>query len=291
MIKKLPFFLFFITLTSFNTLNAQVVLLEEDFSTATGVGNSFSLTTWNQVRDNNTSFADGWSTDDGGAWVVDGYNNAGTTGAMRINMTNNVKRDYLVTPLVDLSAITGTVTVSWDMSYRRINSTTIYQEMNAGDRIKLLVSLDQGNTFSELQSFSNTTTIATAGETFSVELTDPSYFISDVQFAFYAFEGPITTLATNVFIDNFKIEDTTTLSTTDVSSPVTMELYPNPTEDNINVKGIKLSNVQLYTILGVKVPVNYIESTIYTSSLASGIYLIKLTDKNGNNEIRKFIKK
>ena len=293
MIKKLQFLSIFITLITFNTINAQIVLLEEDFSTATGIGNNFSLTGWNQMRDSDTSFANGWTEDDNGAFVVDGYNNDGATGAIRVNMTNNVKRDFLLTPFVDLSAIpvTSTITVSWDMSLRRTNSTTVYQEMNAGDEIRLLVSLDGGSTFTSLALFDSTTTIPFAGQTFSVELTNPSYFINNIQFAFYAFEGPLTTLATNVFIDNFKIEDTTSLSTANIASPVTMELYPNPTKDNIHVKGTELSKVELYTILGVKVPVKYANSTIYTSSLASGVYLVKLTDKNGNNETRKFIKK
>ena len=293
MIKKIQFLLIFITFSSFNMINAQTVILEEDFSTATGIGDNFSLTGWNQIRDNNASFEDGWSTDAGGAWIVDGYNNEGTTGAMRINMTNNVKRDFLLTPFVDLSntSLTGTITVSWDMSYRENNSTTEYQIMNPGDRIKLLVSTDGGTTFSELRSFSNVITLPDSGETISVQLTNPSYFINNIQFALYAFESSTTTLATNVFIDNFKIEDTTSLSTANITSPVTMALYPNPTKDNIYVKGAQLSQVELYTILGVKVPVKYANSTIYTSSLASGVYLVKLTDKNGNSETKKFIKK
>jgi len=287
MIKILHCFLVFFT---FNSINAQV--FSEDFSEASGVANSFSLDGWNQTRDTNDSFEDGFSVDSGGAWIADGFNNDGTTGAMRINMTNNVKRDWLTAPSVDLSTTpsTGSYTVEWKMAFTPNNGET-FQTLNSGDQIRLLVSIDGGVTYSSLALYDSSTTIPQWGETFSVELSDPSYFVSDVRFAFYAFESNTTVNATNVFIDDFQITDYSSLSTTDITISQGVDIYPNPTLDNLNVKNVSLSEVQLFTLLGQKVPVDFNESTIYTSKLTTGTYILKLTDEKGYTYTSKFIKK
>ncbi|MBU2937996.1 T9SS type A sorting domain-containing protein [Lacinutrix sp. C3R15] len=190
---------------AFNVMSGQV--FSEDFTGVSGVGNSFSLTGWNQTRDTDASFADGYSVDNGGAWAKDGFNNNGTADAVRINMTNNVKRDWLLAPSIDLSTTpsSGMYTVSWDMAFTPNNGST-FQALNDGDEIRLIVSTDNGSTYQSLALYDSATVIAAGGETFSVAL-DASYYSSDVQFAFWAYEGSVTTNATNVFVDNFMIKD------------------------------------------------------------------------------------
>ena len=277
-----------------NSMYAQTVVLSEDFSGIANsqTGNGFSLSGWNQTRDTDVNFTDAWSVDDGGAWLRDGFNNNGTTGAIRINMTNNVKRDFLISPTVDLSATpsTGSYTVSWDMAFtNNSNTATTFQALNAGDEIHLVVSTDGGTTFTSLMSFDNTSTILDGGETFSVDL-DNTYFSSTVVFAFWAFEGNVTTLATNVFVDNFEVAEAAALSI-DESTLSDVSIYPTLTSNNLQVENINLQEVKVFTITGEMVSVKFQDSTVFTNSLNTGMYFIHLTDLEGNNFTRKFIKK
>ncbi|MUU79116.1 T9SS type A sorting domain-containing protein [Winogradskyella endarachnes] len=276
------------------TISIQSQVFSEDFSglTSTATGNNFSLGDWNQTRNTDGTYANGYSVDDGGAWLRDGFNNNGTTGAIRLNMTNSVKRDWLIFPLVDLSTTptSGSYTIEWDMAFAAHGSGTTFQALNAGDEIRLLVSVDGGSTFTSLAAFDSTSVITDGGETFSVELSDSSYFVNDVQFAFWGFEGDITTNATNVFLDNITITDSSTLSSEDLSFTEGADLYPNPTSENLFVKDLALKKVELFTMIGRKVSVEFNDSTIFTSALAAGTYIVQLTDENGYTFTNKFIK-
>jgi len=68
-------------------------------------------------------------------------------------------------------------------------------------------------------------------------------------------------------------------------------VYPNPTVSNLNIKmNSNLKRAIIYSVLGNKV----LETTskkITTSSLKSGLYLIKIEDENGTVSTKKFIKK
>ncbi|WOI22415.1 T9SS type A sorting domain-containing protein [Nonlabens ulvanivorans] len=278
----------------YNSIYSQVVVLSEDFSGIVNnqTGNSFMLPGWNQTRDTDVFYTDGWSVDNGGAWLRDGFNNNGTTGAIRINMTNNVKRDFLISPMVDLSMVpaTGSYTVSWDMAFtNNNNSATTFQALNPGDEIHLVVSLDGGATFTSLMFFDSASTIINGGETFSVDL-DSSYFSSTVVFAFWAYEGNVTTLATNVFVDNFEVAESAPLSIDELSSIEEVSIYPTLTTDNLQVENCELHEVILFTVTGKQISVEFNDSTIYTNYLESGIYFAQLIDVNGNVFTRKFIK-
>jgi len=278
-----------------NAIYGQVVVLSEDFSgIANGqTGNSFNLSGWNQTRDTDVNFTDGWAVDDGGAWLRDGFNNNGTTGAIRLNMTNNVKRDFLISPTVDLSATpstgTGSYTVSWDMAFASNNNGNTFQALNDGDEVHLVISTDGGSTFTSLMSYDSASTIMDGGETFSVEL-DSSFFSSTVVFAFWGFEGNVTTLATNVFVDNFEVVETATLSINETFNKE-ISIYPTLTSDNLYVDNHELQVVDIFTLTGKIVPVQFSDSTIYTNLLNAGIYFIQLTDVEGNTSTSKFIKK
>ena len=286
MIRILQCFLVFF---AFNVMNGQV--FSEDFTGVSGVANSFSLGDWDQFRDDDDNYANGSSNTTGGAWAADTFNNESTSDAIRINMTNNVKLDWLTTPLIDLSATpaSGSYFIEWDMAFS-INNESTFQALNEGDEIRLLISKDGGDTFTSLALYDSNTIIAEGGESFSIELSDNSYFVDNVQVAFYAFESDITTNATNVFIDNLVIADET-LSTTDLTISEGFDLYPNPTTDDLYVKNVQLSEVQLFTLIGRKIDVEYSGSTIHTSALAAGTYIVKLTDDKGYTHTSKFIKK
>jgi hypothetical protein len=75
-------------------------------------------------------------------------------------------------------------------------------------------------------------------------------------------------------------------------------LYPNPFSNNITINASqqteKVSKIEIYSTIGTlvrKVHIKTAETTIDTSDLANGIYLIKLTSSTGKHSVQKMIKK
>ncbi|WP_298553333.1 T9SS type A sorting domain-containing protein [uncultured Algibacter sp.] len=97
------------------------------------------------------------------------------------------------------------------------------------------------------------------------------------------------------YIDQIQILDANPLSTLDVELENSISLYPNPAQSSFKVtsrKNVEIENVLVYTILGKQIKnltkINKNEYDI--SSLASGMYLVKMTDSNGGVASKKLIK-
>lgn len=75
------------------------------------------------------------------------------------------------------------------------------------------------------------------------------------------------------------------------SQTQTVQIYPNPTSDVLNVKGFDLKNVQVFDLSGKKIDVKIDGNVINTSKLQTGGYVIQMTDANGNVVSRRFSKK
>ncbi|MBP5642756.1 MAG: T9SS type A sorting domain-containing protein [Bacteroidales bacterium] len=71
------------------------------------------------------------------------------------------------------------------------------------------------------------------------------------------------------------------------------EIYPNPTNGNIMVKGENINLVEVYNLCGQKVlSVNgSADVDVNMSSLSSGVYMVKVIDVNGNSSVNKVIKR
>ena len=71
------------------------------------------------------------------------------------------------------------------------------------------------------------------------------------------------------------------------------EIYPNPTENSIVVKGNNINEVEVYNLCGQKLmSVNGSQNVnVNMSSLKSGVYMVKIIDNNGNATINKIVKK
>jgi hypothetical protein len=71
-------------------------------------------------------------------------------------------------------------------------------------------------------------------------------------------------------------------------------IYPNPTTSNFTLKGAKNAFYQIdfYTINGMKVKSiqSKANESINISSLASNIYILKVTDQHGDTQYSKLIK-
>jgi hypothetical protein len=87
------------------------------------------------------------------------------------------------------------------------------------------------------------------------------------------------------------------LSTTDLFSNNTI-LYPNPFSNSILIdsgnQNEKVEKIEIYNTIGAlvkRVRTKKEVTTVNTSNLAKGIYLIKLTSNSGNTIIKKMVKK
>jgi hypothetical protein len=82
--------------------------------------------------------------------------------------------------------------------------------------------------------------------------------------------------------------DTPTLNTT------TLLIYPNPVKDVMNIAletGVEAKSVVIYNMLGAQVKRANQTSQIDVSDLNSGVYLVKVTDSQGRNVVKRIIKR
>ena len=70
-------------------------------------------------------------------------------------------------------------------------------------------------------------------------------------------------------------------------------VYPNPANDVINVKGDEIQYVEIYNSIGLKVLSKDVNNSasINIADFASGVYFLRVTDRNGNVSTTKIIKR
>ena len=71
-------------------------------------------------------------------------------------------------------------------------------------------------------------------------------------------------------------------------------IYPNPTNGNITICGEEIDMVEVYNICGQKVmtvEANSNNVNVNMSELTTGVYMVKITDKNGNSTVNKVVKR
>lgn len=100
----------------------------------------------------------------------------------------------------------------------------------------------------------------------------------------------------NVNVGDIEISEITFAPNTKLSSntieDVNFSLYPNPVSDVLNITSTSaVAKIAVYNITGQKVLESNGGSQVNVSQLASGVYLIKLSDENNNILTKKFIKK
>lgn len=90
----------------------------------------------------------------------------------------------------------------------------------------------------------------------------------------------------------FELYGDTNLSTKDIDKETKIDVYPNPSSDNINIKtqNTKLKSVSIYSLDG-KLVHSGEHSLINVKTLPIGHYLIKVELANGSINTIKFIKK
>lgn len=87
--------------------------------------------------------------------------------------------------------------------------------------------------------------------------------------------------------------NTVVLGVQTVTEDKNVAVYPNPTNDVINLKGDEIQFVEIYNSMGAKVAVKNVSdsSSINIADFASGIYFVRIFDKKGIVATEKIIKK
>jgi hypothetical protein len=83
-----------------------------------------------------------------------------------------------------------------------------------------------------------------------------------------------------------------TLSSANFEQKVAARLYPNPVQNRLFIATQETYNYKIYSILGSKVSEGtlLVGTSIDCSDIATGIYLLRLTNNTGTNTTLKFIK-
>ena len=68
-----------------------------------------------------------------------------------------------------------------------------------------------------------------------------------------------------------------------------IEVFPNPVENFVTIKGEEIINVQILDLAG-NVLVNTASDQINLTSLDSGVYFVKVKNSSGGSMTKKFIK-
>ncbi len=209
-----------------------------------------------------------------GIWTVDGFLNAGTTGAMKVNLYSTDRVGWMITPTLDLSS--GNNNLSFDYAVSNWNGVDAIA-MGSDDTVQVLLSEDDGASWSSIALFDVNAGVSNSSNAFLANLTSTS---PTAKIAFLATDGLVNDLEDyDFFIDNLKVESglgTSTLHTN------TFNYYPNPVKNILNINTQNISNVAVFNLLGQQVATKAAANNtqIDMSNLSSGTYLVKVTADN-----------
>ncbi|WP_299333283.1 choice-of-anchor L domain-containing protein [uncultured Psychroserpens sp.] len=137
-----------------------------------------------------------------GDWAPDGFLNNGFDGAYKINLWQAFKSDWILSPQFDLTG--GPFQVDFDFGIMQFGSSTNAGTLGSDDTVQLLISTDNGATWTSLVTFDNTSVVPATGTQVVFDLT--AYAGQTVQFGILGSEGTVDDPEDNdVFVDNFRV--------------------------------------------------------------------------------------
>jgi PKD repeat protein len=245
------------------------------------------------------------------------YNGTGSTGSKCVKLSNFNETvatvDELMSASVDLSAVIApeTVTLSFRYAYRKKVTTN-------SESLKIMASTDCGTTWTTRKTLSGiglssltatsawTPTTTSDWTTVHVTTITTSYFTSNFRYKFQ-FNG---SGGNNIYLDDinlYKGAPSDVLVTEfagiaeETSNLTEVEVYPNPTEGELNVHFSVPANeaveIQIQDITGKIAQNNFIKAKtgsnlvlLDTSKLSSGVYFIKMQFANTQKTIQFVVK-
>ena len=259
------------TSTCFTTACAPVTIdYTQTFETTTYPANCWTLNNAGDVTTGPTGTG-------AGIWFADEFLNIGTVdNSIKVNLYNINRIGWIISPTFDLTG--GNKKVSFDYAVTTWNLSTPI-DMGSDDTVKLVMSEDEGVTWSEVVSFDVNSGVTNTSQTYTYDIPSSS---ATTKFAFLATDGTVDdTNDYDFFIDNFKVETTLGTSTFNDKS---FAYYPNPVKNVLHLSYDKnITNVAVFNLLGQEVAtkaINATQSQIDMSNLSKGTYLVKVTADN-----------
>lgn len=221
-------------------------------------------------------------------WVQDGFLNAGTTGAVRMNLYSIGRAGWLKTVPFDLSA--GGYRVKFDYGITTYSGTTA-SPMGSDDIVQFLVSNDGGSTWNVLKTWNVNDNPSNVLATYVYNLTGNTS--ANTVFALYGNDGAVDDSQDyNFYIDNFTVESAQ-LGTSEVNSQKkTVSIHPNPFKETVTIsdaremKSVTVTDVSGRVLKTIESP----SKEINLSTLNSGLYLLTIQFKDGSASTVKAIK-
>jgi len=261
----------------FRSFNAPVAQpLTEGFTST-----AFPPAGWNYVHFNKFNYmsraATGGFGQSTGSMKMDDY-----SGSVDISG----QKDYLITPLIDMSAAGSAAQLKFSVAHARYNTST-------SDQLQVLVSPDCGSSWSVIYDKAGAA-LATAPVTTSAFTPTAAQWRSDsVSLAAYAGSPELllafvstSNFGNNVYVDDIFVGDLFT-GIPEISSEVLVDIFPNPSSDeinfNINVKEnqdavVKINDVRGKQLYSENISLNSGENKFQLSAntlrITPGIYFI-----------------
>jgi PKD repeat protein len=258
-----------------------------------------NLTNWEVVNPSNNN-----------TWTIENATgHSGTQCAKIVNFgqaTGNV--DELISAPIDLSVVpsTGLVTLSFRYAYRKKTASDI-------EYLKVFISKDCGSTWVQRKTLggntlSNQTSSTTwkpsqSSEWITVHMTNvtSTYFVENFKMKFKFESGG----GNNIYLDDINLyqgspSDAIIVGMNEQSSFNSLEVYPNPTDNELNVQfNLNQSEMLVFEILdltGKKIEKQLIKANsgeniavFDTRNLSSGMYLLNIITGNTSKTMQ-FIK-
>lgn len=137
------------------------------------------------------------------SWISDGFANSGSSGAARMNIYTTNQNEWLISPSIDLTG--GPFQLKYDVAATSFSGTAA-TTMDADDSLAVVISTDDGATWSEANILQLYTSGSEPSNTGDLTIIDLTAYTGTVKIGFYAFSSQDLTVDYNVYIDNFVVE-------------------------------------------------------------------------------------
>ncbi|WP_299127728.1 choice-of-anchor J domain-containing protein [uncultured Winogradskyella sp.] len=197
-----------------------------------------------------------------------------------INLWQSIDREWLLSPSFDLDAL-GSVGLLVNVAvtnYAFSGTTTAEDTMGSDDEVQLLMTNDNGVTWTNLTTWNVGNQPAVTGTNYVADLSAMS---GTVQFAFFGSDGAVDDAEDYDFhVGGFEVS-ANALSTDEVENRVAFTYYPNPVKNTLTLNAQNtIEHVTMYNMLGQEVlraNPNSVDSNLDMSGLQSGAYFVKVT--------------
>ena len=224
---------YFVTVYPYNVTGQASGCTEISFSTCDGLTPDV-LETFDTFLPSCWQEADGGNAISGpvsfgtGAWSADGFANAGTTGAFKVNIDYLNDNGWVISPVVSIPT-TG-YELKFDAAATQWGATTApTTPWEADDKVEVLVSTSGMTNWTVLATFDAANLPSNTGTNYIIDL--DAYAAQDVRFAFRGVEGIVDGGADIDFsVDNFNVR----LTPATAPACATVTATPNPTCGNFS---------------------------------------------------------